>query len=77
MRCSLWTQYSTCRPDRASTLNLLADELHRYVYLVELAGGIIRYVPIPPPAGADSAVKSGDEWTVDIQGLGDAISSED
>ncbi|CAF9915411.1 hypothetical protein IMSHALPRED_002597 [Imshaugia aleurites] len=63
--------------DAGDEVFLMDPVFDLYVYLVELAGGIIRYVPIPPPAGADSAVKSGDEWTVDIQGLGDAISSED
>ncbi len=46
------------------------------MYLVELAGGIVRYIPIHPPAGADSAATNGNEWTVDIQELEDAISSK-
>ena len=45
-----------------------------YVYLIGLAGGIIRYIPIHPPAGADSSAMSGNEWTVDLKELEDAIS---
>lgn len=51
----------------------MAYGTHRYVYLVEFAGGIIRYLPIHPPTGADSAKTSGNEWTVDIQELEGAI----
>ena len=56
-------------------MNNLAYGLGRYVYLIELAGGVVRYVPIHPPAGADSAVVSGNEWSVDMRELENAISS--
>lgn len=54
----------------------LAYGTHRYVYLVEFAGGVIRYLPIHPPAGADSAKTSGNQWTVDMQELEGSITSK-
>lgn len=54
----------------------MADRVFRYVYLIELAGGTVRYVPIHAPKGADTAATSGNRWSVDVQELEDAMSSK-
>ena len=54
----------------------MADWVCAYVYLIELAGGTVRYIPIHPPKGADSVATSGNHWSVDMQKLEDAISSK-
>ena len=54
----------------------MADWIFRYVYLIELAGGTVRYIPIHPPKGADLVATSGNNWFVDMQELEDAISSK-
>lgn len=41
---------------------------------MELAGGIVRYVPLHPPAGSDAAVISGNEWTIDMEELASIVS---
>ena len=54
----------------------MADRVCRYVYLIELAGGTVRYIPIHPPNGGDSVATSGNHWSVDMQELEFAISSK-
>lgn len=54
----------------------MADWACRYVYLIELAGGIVRYIPIHPPNGADSVATSGNHWYADMRELESAISSK-
>lgn len=54
----------------------MADWVCRYVYLIELAGGTVRYIPIHPPNGADSVATSGNHWSVDMLELEFAISSK-
>jgi kynurenine aminotransferase len=51
-----------------------ADSGCRYVYYVELAGGIVRYVPLHPPPDTESKPVSSNEWKLDLQELEAAIS---
>ncbi len=38
----------------------------QYLSNIEMAGGVIRYVPMSPPSGGDQRVTSAGEWTIDF-----------
>lgn len=46
----------------------------QYISNIEMAGGIVRYVPLISPAGGDDAISSSADWTIDMQKLHAAIS---
>lgn len=52
---------------------LLEPVFAMYVYQIKMAGGKIRYVPLRPPKEADTKTVSGNDWTIDIEELEQAI----
>ena len=41
----------------------------RYISNIEMAGGIIRYVPLQPPKDGDTRTSSAAEWAIDMEAL--------
>ena len=52
---------------------LLPNVPFSYVYLTKMAGGTARYVPLSAPDNAASRSLSGNEWTLDVKELEQAI----
>jgi len=55
---------------------LLEPVFSAYTLHIELAQGIPRYVQLHPPAGSESKVSSGNEWTLDMNELQAAITAK-
>ena len=45
----------------------------RYISNIEMAGGVIKYIPLHPPPRGDTEVSSAAEWTIDMEELERAI----
>lgn len=48
----------------------------QYISNIELAGGVVRYVPINPPAELNNRVTKGEEWEIDWNILQSTINSK-
>jgi kynurenine aminotransferase len=47
----------------------------QYISNIEMAGGVVRYVPMCPPSSGDTSTTSANEWTIDLEKLKDAFNS--
>ncbi|KAH8673291.1 putative kynurenine aminotransferase [Xylariales sp. PMI_506] len=47
----------------------------QYISNIEMAGGVVRYVPLAPPALGDTASTSSADWTLDLKKLEETFSS--
>lgn len=45
----------------------------QYISNIEMAGGVIKYIPLHPPPRGDTEVSSAAEWTIDMEELERAI----
>ena len=50
--------------------------LNRYISNIEMAGGVIRFVPLQPPKNGGTEVSSAGDWTVNMEALEKAINSK-
>ena len=51
-----------------------AEQSDRYVYLIRFVGGIVRYVPLRPPADVFARTVDAGEWILDMDEMEKAIS---
>lgn len=56
--------------------NEIAHCHNRYISNIEMAGGVIRYVPLQPPKNGGTEVSSAGDWTVDMAAVEKALSSK-
>ena len=52
---------------------ILQLRCRRYISNIEMAGGVIKYVPLHPPPRGDTEVSSAAEWSIDMEELERAI----
>ena len=59
------------RPVRYLSVYMMNQDLQctRYISNIEMAGGVIRYVPLQPPKDGDTRTSSAAEWAIDMEAL--------
>ncbi|RMJ11151.1 hypothetical protein CDV36_009221 [Fusarium kuroshium] len=48
----------------------------RHTQNIRMAGGVVRYVPLSPPADGDTAISSSGDWTLDMEKLKSTFNSK-
>ena len=48
----------------------------RYIRNIQLAGGVVKYVPLNPPSRGATDKASASEWTLDVDSLARTVTSK-
>lgn len=54
----------------------ILNSIARYIRNIQLAGGVVKYVPLSPPTRGATDKASASEWTLDLDSFARAVTSK-